>query len=166
MKPVQYESGYRGESALVVSIFFYLNETEVCLYELHKIMGIDWRERYQQFICENDAFDELGRAKIVAKRPNDNDCSLLELNATFISDFKLLDNAYFNKTWITEGTTPLGQTLTRSLILGQNRSEDIEERTGINWCQNTPEKATGIIWVNGPDSKYDHYVVSYSDKIR
>ena len=124
-------------------------------------MAIDWRERYQQFICEEDTFDELGRAKIVAKQPNENDCRFLELNATFINDFKLLDNDYFNKTWITEGKPPLGQTLTRSLLLGQNRSKDIEERTGINWCPNTPEKATGIIWVNGANSKY--YMVSYSN---
>ena len=138
----------------------------LCLYELYSRTAIDWRKRYQQFICENDAFDELGRAKIVTKRPKDNNCSFLELNATFISDFKLLDNAYVDETWVMEGITPIGQTLTRSLILGQNRSEDIEERTGINWCQNAPEKPTGIIWVTGPDSKYDHYIVSYSKTIR
>ena len=70
-----------------------------------------------------------------------------------------------------EGNPPLGQTLTMSLILGQNtveygRNEDIEQRTGIKWCENSPDTATGIIWVTGPDSKYDHYMVSYSKKIR
>jgi hypothetical protein len=136
------------------------------LYELYSRAAIDWRKRYQQFICEKDPFDELGRAKIVAKPPNDGDCNFLELNASFINDFKLLDDAYLNKTWVMEGNPPLGQTLTMSLILGQNRSEDIEELTGINWCENSPETATGIIWVTGPDSKYDHYMVSYSKKIR
>ena len=50
----------------------------------------------------------------------------------------------------------------RSLHIGFNFTEDIEEKTGFSWCPRQPEAPVGISWTSNLIYKKDEYVLAYS----
>lgn len=107
-----------------------------------------------QFICKNDAFDEFNRAKII----NDYkiDCEQFQINSTFFIEYYLWDRSQINMTWVFEdrklslSPNELNRDFDASDLwtIGFELSDELENKTGFNWCTGTQLKPQGIYWSN------------------
>ena len=108
-----------------------------------------------QFICKNDVFDEFNRAKII----NDYkiECEQFQINSSFYENYNLWDQSEQNITWVLEDRKILlspdehnRQYDTDTIwTVGYELSDDLENKTGFNWCVGTRLKPQGVYWSNG-----------------
>ncbi|CAG5109481.1 Oidioi.mRNA.OKI2018_I69.chr2.g4013.t1.cds [Oikopleura dioica] len=101
------------------------------------------------FFCEDELFDDLGRAILYHGNLKDLNCPKMKINSSFIREYGVLESDLLDKTWILRKTTYKTEIIfITSIYTGFKKQQFNSSESGFTWCRKLEEQKTDIYQIN------------------